>query len=239
MALRFYEAFGQPAPRGLRLHCANRIPLGGGLGSSAAAILTGLLGANALLGSPAGQSELLSLAVAAEGHPDNVAAALTGGLVLSAVAADAPLVRRVEVPALQVAVATPDFDLPTRAARAALPRQVPLEDAVFNLTRTAFVVEALRSGDLDLLGQVMADRLHQPYRFKLIPGAEAAARAARESGAVAVALSGAGPSLIAFAPRDPQAVAAAMAAAFRSAGLKARGMVLGISDQGASVRRAG
>jgi homoserine kinase len=179
----------------------------------------------------------LRLAVSTEGHPDNVAAALSGGLVLSTSAGGAPLVRRLEVPALQVAVTTPDFELGTRAARAALPRQVPLEDAVFNLSRTAFVVEALRSGDLDLLGRVMADRLHQPYRFKLIPGAEAAARAAREAGAVAVALSGAGPSLIAFAPRDQGAVAEAMAAAFHSAGLEASAKVLRISAQGATAGR--
>ena len=219
------------------------------MGSSAAAVLTGLLGANALLGSPAATQRPPEPGVAAEGHPDNVAAALCGGLVLSTSTADGPLVRRLEVPPLQVAVTTPEFDLPTRAARAALPRQVPLEDAVFNLSRTAFVVEALRSGDLDLLGRVMADRLHQPYRFRLIPGAETAARAAREAGAVAVALSGAGPSLIAFTPRDPQAVAAAMVSGFRSAGLEARGGSWGFPagarrrncsiNPGAEARRAG
>ncbi|TLN25330.1 hypothetical protein FDZ74_02455 [bacterium] len=139
------------------------------------------------------------------------------------------------VPALALAVATPRFDLPTHAARAALPAQVPLADAVFNLGRSTLVVEALRDGDLDLLAQVMDDRLHQPYRLALIPGAAAARQAALDGGAAACVLSGAGPSLLAIARGDARAVAGAMAAAFQAAGLPARAFTPSISAIGAQV----
>ena len=236
-ALRVYQTVGAELPGGLLIECENRIPMGGGLGSSAAAIISGLVGANALLGCPLSDDELLRLATAMEGHPDNVASALRGGLTLVTTIGEGVLARRLPVMPLQVAVAVPAVHLPTQVARAALPREVPLMDAVFNIGRAAFVVEALRSGDLDLLGKVMEDRLHQPYRLKLIPGAEAAFAAARRAGAAAVALAGAGPTIIAFcaASEDPvkvHAVASAMANAFDRSGILARRLVLTLSERG-------
>jgi homoserine kinase len=204
-ALDFYDRMGRPKPQGLKIHCKNNIPLSSGLGSSAAAVLAGLLGANALLSEPAGQVEILRLADEIEGHPDNVAAALVGGLVVVLGGENGLLVRRFEVPSIPVTVVLPEVDLPTKAARAVLPKTVPLEDAVFNIGRAALVVDALRSGNLDLLGQVMEDRLHQPYRLGLIPGGKRALLAARSAGAAAAALSGAGPSLAAFGG-DPEKV---------------------------------
>jgi homoserine kinase len=114
---------------------------------------------------------------------------------------------------------------------------VPLSDATFNIGRNAFVIEALRTGDLTLLGKVMDDRLHQPYRLKLIPGGEEAFSAARRAGAAAVALSGAGPSVVAFAPADERTdtahkIGEAMVCAFIKAGVEARSMVLKISERG-------
>ena len=109
-----------------------------------------------------------------------------------------------------------------------------MKDAAFNLGRTALVVEALRGGDLALLEQVMADKLHEPFRLALIPGAEAARNAARKAGA-AVALSGAGPSLIAFSRGDAQDVLRIMLGSFQSAGVRARGFLLNASGEGASV----
>ncbi|MFN2199166.1 MAG: homoserine kinase [Anaerolineales bacterium] len=235
-----YTAAGRDIPAGLHIRCKNRIPTGSGLGSSAAAVLAGLLGANALMGSTLSVLELLRLGTDMEGHPDNIAAALFGGLVLVATPpsdSDEPiLVRRVKIPPPDIAVVVPAVSLSTQAARQALPAQVPLRDAVYNLGRAIMVVEALRSGDLDLLGRVMQDRLHQPYRLKLVPGAEAALQAARETGASAAALSGAGPGVIAFCRGGAEPVGQAMAAAFQAAGISARSWVLRAADRGYQLR---
>ncbi len=224
------DRLGLPLP-GLRVRCINRIPLSSGLGSSAAAVILGLLGANALFGSRLSQAELIQMAAELEGHPDNAAGALYGGLVI--VVKDQPdgrpvswIVRRFDLPALRMALVLPGMDFPTHAARAALPEKVELADAIFNLGRTALVVEALRMGDLALLGQVMADRLHQPFRLPLIPGAVQALDAACRAGAAAAVISGAGPSLIAFTAGDPAPVGAAMTRAFADFGLSARTFLL-------------
>ena len=232
-ALRLFERVGRAKPAGLQIRCTNRIPLGSGLGSSAAAVVAGLVGANALLGEPLDKLQLLRLAAEIEGHPDNAAAALLGGLVVVADGGENLMARKIEIPALALAVVVPEFTLPTRAARAALPQQVALPDAVFNLGRTALVVEALRTGDLELLGQAMQDRLHQPYRLKLIPGAEAALAAARQAGAAAAALSGAGPGVVAFGRGSLEPVSQAMLGAFAAAGLPARAWILTVTPQGA------
>lgn len=235
-----YKAAGRDLPAGLHIRCKNRIPTGSGLGSSAAAVLAGLLGANALMGSTLSVLELLRLGTDLEGHPDNIAAALFGGLVLVAnppSGANEPiLVRRVKIPPPDIVVAVPEVRLSTREARQALPGEVPLQDAVYNLGRAIMVVEALRSGDLDLLGRVMRDRLHQPYRFKLIPGAEAAVQAAREAGASAAALSGAGPGVVAFCRGEAEPIGQAMAAAFEAAGVSARSWALRAADRGYQLR---
>ena len=235
-AVRFFcEERGLAIPRGLKVICHNRIPLGSGLGSSAAAVLLGLLGAGALFNQPLSGMEALEMAAQMEGHADNAAAAILGGLTIVAPGESGWLVRRIEAPVLQAAYVLPSVDLPTRTARAALPRQVPLKDAAYNLGHSALVIEALRNGDLELLGQAMDDRLHQPFRFPLVPGAEAARTAARKAGAAAVALSGAGPSLIAFTGGDPLPIAAAMKSAFQSAGLTARSYSLKTTSCGSSV----
>jgi homoserine kinase len=230
-----YERAKRPFPRELHIRCTNRIPLGSGLGSSAAAVVSGLLGANGLLGKPYSALDVLGMAAEIEGHPDNAAAAVLGGLAVVVSVTGEIVARKIEIHALDVAVAVPDFNLPTHAARAALPGQVSLPDAVFNLGRTALVVEALRSGDLDLLGKVMFDRLHQPFRLPLIPGAEAAMKAALQAGAAVAVLSGAGPGVAAFGRGDMAPVAEAMRLAFEAAGLRARAWVLAATSQGAAI----
>jgi len=217
--------------------CANQIPLSSGLGSSAAATLTGLLAANTLLGNPFLREEILGLATEMEGHPDNVAPALTGGLVVSTLAEGKVLAHKITIRTdIHTTVALPDFHLPTQAARAALPEKVLMKDAVHNISRAVLVAEAFRSGDLDLLGKAMTDTLHQPYRLKLIPGAQSAMDAAKEAGASAVALSGAGPSLIAFASKAEAGIGESMKRAFEEAGLKARIFNLGVSGRGAEIQ---
>ena len=233
--LRFFELAGASAPHGLRIRCNNTIPLGSGLGSSAAAVVTGLLGANRLLGDRFSMAQLLDTATELEGHPDNAAPALLGGLTVAAKLPGGVITRRFDVPALALAVGVPKFSLSTHDARGALPAQVAMSDAVFNLSCSTLLVEALCSGDLDLLAQVMDDRLHQPYRLPLIPGAQAARRAALDAGAAGCCLSGAGPSLLAIARSDPRPIAEAMAAAFRAFGLEARAFTPAISSIGAQI----
>lgn len=231
-----FHQFNQSLP-GLHLYCVNHIPLGSGLGSSAAATLAGLIGANALLGEPLGLLDILKLAVKLEGHADNATAALYGGLItVVAQPGQDYLVRRFDLPVWQAAYVLPEIDLPTHTARLILPKQVRMEDAVFNIGRAALVIEALRTGDLDLLARVIDDRLHQPYRLPLITGAACALAVARQMGA-AVALSGAGPSVIAFLQGDPAVLAGGMAEAFQQAGINARAFSLSTTNCGTTVHR--
>lgn len=238
-ALQVYQLAGKPCD-GLHIRCINRVPLGSGLGSSSAAMVTGLLGANALLGDPFSTNEILKLAIENEGHPDNVAPAMLGGLVASIIHENEVISLRLPASArretIRITVVLPDFDFPTQQARAILPKQIDRKDAIYNLSRAVLVTEALRTGDLDLLGKSMTDALHQPYRLPLIPGAQAAMEAARRSGAAAVALSGAGPSLIAFSNGREEAIGLAMKEAFEEAGLSARVYYLRVSERGARVR---
>ena len=234
-ALQLYSLVGKD-PRGLVIRCTNRIPLISGLGSSSAALLTGILGANALLGEPIAREDILSMATENEGHPDNVVPAMLGGLVATVLDGDRIISRKLVVSPMSITVVFPDFYFPTKAARAILPEYVLRQDAIFNVSRAVLVIKSLETGDLALLGEVMEDSLHQPYRLPLIPGAQAAIQAARQAGASAVALSGAGPSLIAFSRQPADAgIGLAMQHAFEQAGLTARIFPLNISQSGASV----
>ena len=218
------------------VHCINHIPSGSGLGSSAAATLTGLLAANVLTQSALSEEEILNLATEIEGHSDNAAPALLGGLVVSTAGEGKMIVRRLPVTALEVTVVVPDFHFPTKQARNALPEQVKRKDAIHNISRAVLVTEAFRTGDLSLLGEAMTDKLHQPYRIPLIPGAQAALDAMKRAGASAVALSGAGPGLIAFSAKRERSIGEAGRRAFADSGLGARFFELKISPNGAQVR---
>ena len=235
--LRLYEEAGAAPPAGLTIDCDVRVPPSSGLGSSAAAAVAGLLGANTLLGRPFDRAGVLELAAAIDGHPDNVAATLLGGLTIVVRKEERLLTKKILVPEAHVALAVPALAFSTRAARAGLPTQVSMKDAVFNLGRTPLGVEALRTGDFELLSQVMEDRLHQAARLKLIPGGRAAWVAAQQAGAAAVAISGSGPSLIAFVSlaTDALRVARAMAEAFGGMGVVAQPLGLSVSAGGATV----
>lgn len=222
-------------PAGIRLRLVNAVPLMSGLGSSSAAVIGGLLAANALLGSPLSTGELLTLATEIEGHPDNVAPALLGGLVAVSSADGEILYARPAIPPLTVVVVTPEMHLSTAEARRILPDQVTRADAVFNVGRAVLVTLALQTGDFGLLGRAMHDRLHQPYRARLIPGLDSVFEGARAAGAAGVAISGAGPSVVAFAPDRHEAIARAMVDAFAMVGLKARSFVLGVDTVGAQI----
>ncbi len=234
----FLQTHHLPEPHGIKIVCRNAIPTGSGLGSSASAVLLGLLAANALHGSRAGNAEILAMAAQIEGHADNIAAALQGSLAMAIQDEQGWLVRRIDLPPTPVLCIVPELYLPTQAARRLLPLKVKHTDAVFNLGHALFLVEALRSGDIALLARAMQDRLHQSYRLERIPGGADALAAARRAGAAA-ALSGAGPSLIAFCPGDPASVERAMCAAFRAAGVNARSYSLFVSPHGAQVSLPG
>ncbi len=219
-------------PPGLHIHQENGIPVGSGLGSSSTAVLGGLLGANELAGRPFSRAEILQMAVAAEGHPDNVAPALYGGLILGVAHEKGLHIEPLPVAEMKVVVVLPDFHLPTRAARAALPAKISLPDAVFNASRTPLLIRALATADYAKLALAMRDKLHQPYRLPLVPGLADAFAAARAAGAAAVALSGAGPSLIAFAPSRHEEIGEAVTAVFAQHQLASRAWVLAVDRAG-------
>lgn len=183
--------------RGLRLRIDSDIPLSRGLGSSAACVVGGILGADRLYGLGLSREDMLKLATELEGHPDNAAPAIYGGLRVSLTEEGRVFSLPCEVhPSLKFLALVPDFELRTSAARAALPQSVSLKDAVYNLSHAAFLIKALEGGDPGLIRAAMQDRLHQDARFKLIPGAAELKARMENAGAIACCLSGAGPTLL-------------------------------------------
>ena len=233
-----------------RLTCRYAVPAGSGLGSSSTAVLGGLLLAHALAGEPTDgffdpHGSVLARAIEMEGHGDNVAPALLGGLIIVSAqpgsGAGTPMftiTRRVSTPALRVVVCVPDFHFLTMAARSVVPTTLSRADAIFNVGRALLVIEALRSGDYELLGRSMDDRIHEPFRIPVVPGAQAARSAALNAGASAVALSGAGPGLIAFAETHHSAIGQSMVQAFAAHGLRSRYWVLDAPATGATIECA-
>ncbi|MGA2089856.1 MAG: homoserine kinase [Endomicrobiales bacterium] len=227
---------GKKYPFGsLRIRLINRIPLSSGLGSSAAARLGGLLAAYAVTGKKYTPAEVLAVGVRLEGHPDNIVPALAGGICA---AVDGPEISyvRLDPPPIKAVICHPAFELPTEKARRLLPAQVPIADAVYNISRTALFMAAITARRYDCLRVAMDDRLHQPYRKKLIPGMDEVFSAARRKGAYGVAISGAGPSLIALAdPSQAPAVAAAMQKAWKTRSIASRTFIFDFDTAGARV----
>ena len=226
---------GAPLP-GLEVEMANKIPLARGLGSSSTAIVAGVAAANLLLGEPFSKGEMLDLAAEMEGHPDNVSPCLLGGLTISSFSeGHVEYIRAHPPPELRAVAAVPRFELQTEAARAALPGQVPHRDATFNVSRACLVTAALLSGNLQALRTGMQDRLHQPYRAGLIPGFERVLEAEERAGALGAFLSGAGPTLMAFATEGAEGVKRAMVEAWKGEGIEADAHVLQIDLDGVTV----
>jgi homoserine kinase len=228
-----FERLGEPVPP-VRITGEIQVPLSRGLGSSAAAVVGGLVAGNTLAGSRLSQEELLRLATAMEGHPDNVAPALLGGFTVACLTDTGVSCIRLEPPSeLRAVVAIPEQEMPTAQARAALPGTVPHAHAVLNVGRTALLVAAIATGELQHLRTAMRDLLHEPYRAPLLPGMEAALEAAREAGALGAALSGAGSTLIALATERFDAIGASMGAALAAHGLQSRTLTLAPDHTGA------
>ncbi|MDD6598667.1 homoserine kinase [Anaerovibrio sp.] len=222
--------------KGAVIRMNNGVPLSRGLGSSATAIVGGLKAANECLGNPFTNRDLLQMATEIEGHPDNVAPAIFGGFTISIVRNGKPecfsLMPKLPV---KLVVTVPDFFLPTKAARAVLPAEVPMKDAVFNIGRAAMLTAALCKGNKSFLRSVFDDALHQPYRAKLIPGMYDVFKAARAAGALGASMSGAGPCLIAFTVENADAVGMAMRDAFARNNVKSEYHVFDIDGTGATV----
>ena len=197
-----YAHLGRPVPA-VRIDISADIPVSRGLGSSAAMLAAGAVAANALSGAELSGAELLAVVTPIEGHPDNLAPALFGGLVASLYCGGKAYCSSLPVnPALHFIILSPDYTLSTQAARAALPENLPFTDAVYELPRLALLPKALAEGDEELLSICLSDRLHQPWRSPLIPGMEDVRSAAAALGCHAFCISGAGSSLLCIS-RDP------------------------------------
>ncbi len=226
-------------PERLRFRLINRIPLSSGLGSSAAATVGGLVAANEICGRPLTPSDLLAAATEMEGHPDNVSAAILGGLTISVTGDDGavhvaqPRVRN----DLLFVFCVPKLEVSTTCARKVLPARYSRPDVVFSLSRAAMLAALLQGGPKPLFRVAMQDRLHQPCRCKLGPGIEKALAAALKEGALGACLSGSGPTVLALTDRtsNPDGIGQAMTRAFAAAGVESESHILDVSRQGVRV----
>ena len=232
MEFLFQEA-GQELPP-VRLLCHNEIPLARGLGSSAAAIAGGLVAANALAGDVFAAKDLLEMAATIEGHPDNVAAAVLGGLQL--VLRDERLLYTAPIatpPELQLVLFIPEVRIATEDARAVLPSQISVADVVHNTSRIALLVAGMATNHPEYLRLATEDRLHQPYRQPLFPAMKVIFAAARDAGALGVFLSGSGSTILALTQGREMTVAYEMAEAARQANVTGEVMITKPTSQGA------
>ena len=233
-----YNSIGQ-TPSELKITIHSEIPIAKGLGSSASVIVGGLIAANELLGRPADEAALLSIATEVEGHPDNVTPAIVGGLTLSSTEEDGSIIHR-NLPWPEdwvLTVCVPEYELATEISRSVLPKEVPLVDAVFNAQRMAMFVEAINTKDEALMKLALKDKLHQPYRMKLIPGFENIAQNLKhEESVLGVVLSGAGPSILVISQKNNlDKIKAIIKETWDNLSIKAQMYTLPIDNKGAEV----
>jgi homoserine kinase len=235
---RVFEGEKQPVP-GVRLKIENQIPLARGLGSSAAAIVAGVSCFEALTGLELSPDKFFQYAFEFENHPDNITAARFGGFTVSAVAENGKVsfFRAPIAPKLKILLTVPEFRLETQKARAAIPRSLDLRDAVFNLQRSSLTVAALLRSEFHFLRESLRDRLHQPFRAPLIPGFEEilSLNQGEISGLIGICLSGAGPSVLAFAEGNLDEIYSRIAAIFERYGLRSRRFELEVDNQGRTI----
>lgn len=234
-ALRVAQDVGEPLEP-IALDIDNDIPIEKGLGSSAAALTAGVVIADNLLGLHWKPHRILDEAAQIEGHPDNVAACVLGSIVASAIdAGGVARAVRLELPAAYgVAVVVPDYELPTSQARAVLPDTYPRSDAIFNVQRSALLIAALATGTTSAFPAAFEDRLHQPYRYCLVPGLEEIVKL-RAPGLLGCALSGAGPSILVFYERGSEQVCDLVRQIFALHGRRSETLWVGIAANGFEV----
>ncbi|RBP43984.1 homoserine kinase [Garciella nitratireducens] len=202
--LQCFQVIGYP-PKGYNIHIESKIPLSRGLGSSATCIIGGVLAANEIAGNPLSKKELLSIANKIEGHPDNIAPALFGGIVLSLYEEDKVYYNKLCLPKeLKFCALIPDFSLSTQQAREVLPKKISYEDAIFNISHASLLISALLNGNYDLLKHACQDRLHQPYRGELIPHYHEIIEKCKDLDILCTFLSGAGPTIMTILRQENQ-----------------------------------
>ncbi|MCA0453343.1 MAG: homoserine kinase [Chloroflexi bacterium] len=229
----------EKAVLGLNIKISNHIPLSSGLGAEAAFWVAGLIGANNLMNGIYNRKQILEIAATVSGLPSQVVTSIMGGLTASFTSGEQVIYRALPTSSLNVVVALPQLKQYSAEGAKVKPDRVPLNDALFNLSRVPLLVEALRTGDLKLIGQLMDDRLHIPYLKPQITGFDHASEMARRAGAVAVSLSGEGPALVAFAENNHKLIATTMELAFENSGVKARTWVVPIDTQGVVISVSG
>lgn len=202
-ACRLYNECGKPEPKGMKILQTNVVPMARGLGSSSTCVAAGLLGANELLGNPVSKEDLVNIACSIEGHPDNTTPALLGGLTSAAVENGRVYAVTLHVAdKFRFAAFIPDFELKTSVARGVLPESVSRADAVYNLSRSALMAGSLATGNVENLRIAVQDKIHQPYRLGLIPGASSIFDLSYECGSLATYISGAGPTIMSIISRS-------------------------------------
>ena len=215
--------------KGLKIKVLNKIPIARGLGSSASAIIGGIVGAARLYGIDLTNQEMLGLALSLEGHMDNIVPALIGGLTLAYKTGQGEIKwARIKTPLdLRIVLAVPEFTLNTKEMRKVLPQKVTLSQAIFNLSRSALLVNAIQNSDWEVLAEAMEDRLHQPYRTPFIPGIEEMFSQIKKTGLAGVALSGSGPSIVSLTKKGrEETISTIMKDTFLKAGINCRILVL-------------
>jgi len=220
--------------KNLNIAINTRIPLSGGLGSSASAIVGGVCLANALCGSKLAKRQMAEIAVKIEGHPDNVIPAIFGGLCVCANGEDGHgNILQLPVPKLKVAICVPSFELRTKRSRQILPKKIDLSDAVFNASRSAVLTAAFCAGDFSLFKKGMEDKIHQQYRGKMIPAMNEVLNAAYSAGALGAYLSGSGPSIAAFcSPKNAEEIRKAMTKEWKKESVKVKSYILDFDKKG-------
>ena len=225
------------SPFALEARVKLAVPPARGLGSSATAIVAGLIGANAIMESPLSKEKLLELAIDIEGHPDNVVPSLLGGLCLTARSASQRwrIIRCDWDSSIKAVVAIPAIRLSTSEARRVMPKNIPISDAVTNMGALTLLLNGLKTGNSELIKEGMFDKLHEPYRWKLIKGGLEVKQAALEAGALGCAISGAGPSILALCKSENgKLISQAMVKAWEKAGVPSRAPFLNIQTEGSS-----
>jgi len=224
--------------KGLRIKTLNQIPVTRGLGSSAAAIIGGIIAAARLYDLKLSNQEILERALSLEGHMDNIVPSLLGGFTL-AYSTEKEQIKwaKIKIPEdLQAVVAVPDFPLSTEKMRNVLPRKLPLCDAVFNLSRSALLVKALQNSDWTLLAEAMEDKLHQPFRTPYIPGIKEMFSQVKSTSHAGIALSGSGPTVISLTKRGSEKIISQiMEDTFLKAGINCRILVLEADLEGTKI----
>lgn len=212
------------------------VPVSRGLGSSSTCIVGGLVGANEILGGKFSEEELLDMAVEIEGHPDNVAPALLGGMVVSITEENKTFYDKVNIKnGLKFVSIVPNFRLSTEKARSVLPKEISMKDGVYNVSRAALMVACLSSGRYELIKYACKDAFHQNYRSKLIPGFEEVYNKSYEFGALGCYLSGAGPTIMALIDENNERFSNKLGEFLREEGLEWNILELSLDDAGATI----